>query len=76
MANLSGQVTHRLKFGFPTRFRHHLVKEFENNLPYDPQGNGQVAWFNHTLLSMLHTLEDKEKEDWKVSLAKGQLQKE
>ncbi|KAI4887200.1 hypothetical protein NFI96_004156, partial [Prochilodus magdalenae] len=34
------------------------------------EGNGQVERFNRTLLSMLRTLEDKEKDDWKESLAK------
>lgn len=38
--------------------------------PYHLQGNGQVQRFSRTLLSMLRTLEDKEKDDWKESLAK------
>lgn len=68
-----------LKFSFPTRLHHDMGKEFENKLmarliellgfqgshaiPYHPQGNGQVERFNHTLLSMLRILEDKEKDD-------------
>lgn len=38
--------------------------------PYHPQGNGQVEWFNHTLLSMLRNLSETAKADWKSSLAK------
>lgn len=75
-----------LKFGFPERVHHDMGKEFENQLvaelqkvcgirgshttPYLPMGNGQVERFNQTLLSMLRTLDDNEKTDWKRSLPK------
>lgn len=75
-----------LCFGFPEKIHHDMGREFENQLMaqlqrccgvqgshttcYHPQGNGQVERFNRTLLSMLRTLTDSEKADWKNSLDK------
>lgn len=75
-----------LKFSFPEKIHHNMGRELENQLmeqlqkvcgvrgshttPYHPMGNGQVERFNIMLLSMLRTLNNAEKADWKNLLSK------
>ena len=75
-----------LKYGFPKRIHHDQGGEFNNALfnrlhqltgiaksrttPYHPAGNGQTERMNRTLISMLKSLEEKEKKQWKDHLDK------
>lgn len=75
-----------LKYGFPRRLCHDQCREFENcffkhlqhltgikhsrTTSYHPEGNGQCERFNHTLLSMLRTLDEEQKVDWKSHINK------
>jgi transposase InsO family protein len=74
------------QFGFPKCIHHDRGREFNSELfdelhslagiqmsnttPYHPMGNGQVERLNRTLISMLKSIPEKEKKNWKVHLPK------
>lgn len=72
-------------YGFPARlhsdqgrnFESHVIQELcslagvikSRTTPYHAMGNGMVERFNQTLLNMLGTLQDHQKQDWKSYVA-------
>lgn len=75
-----------LRFGFPERIHHDQGREFNNHLfsrlnklagiaqsrttPYHPMGDGQTERANRTIISMLKTLSEAEKQNWPKHLQK------
>ena len=70
-------LPHRIHTDQGGNFESRLMKELCNltgvqksrTTPYHPMGNGQCERFNRTLLSMLGTLENHQKSDWKSYLS-------
>ena len=75
-----------LQYGFPARIHHDLGKEFNSNLfkhlhaltgiaksnttPYHPQGDGQCERLNRTVINMLKSIPEDEKDNWKTHIPK------
>lgn len=69
------KLHHDLGPEFKNRLLHHLkelsgMKGSHTSTQYHLQGNGQTERFNQTLLSMLRTLTEEQKSDWKSYLPK------
>ena len=74
------------QFGFPKRIHHDRGGEFNSGLflelhrlagikvsnttPYHPMGDGQVERLNRTLINMLKTIPESEKQNWREHLPK------
>ena len=75
-----------LQYGFPKRIHHDRGKEFNSNLfkqlhklsgikssnttPYHPMGDGQVERMNRTMINMLKSIPEDQKQNWKQHLPK------
>ena len=75
-----------LTYGFPSQIHHDCGREFHNSLfaklhqlcgiksskttPYHPSGDGQTERMNRTIISMLKTLNENQKQRWKDHLSK------
>ena len=75
-----------LQYGFPKRIHHDLGGEFNSNLfkhlhklagikmsnttPYHPQGDGQCERLNRTVINMLKSIPENEKNNWMAHLPK------
>ena len=75
-----------LNYGFPTRIHHDLGREFNSNLfkdlhklsgikmsnttPYHPEGDGQCERLNRTIINMLKSIPENEKNNWMAHLPK------
>ena len=75
-----------LQFGYPARIHHDLGREFNSNLfkhmheitgidmsnttAYHPEGDGQCERLNRTVINMLKSIPENEKDNWKLHIPK------